>query len=73
MTESEVKAFHLDHEGHAQFSYYSHVLKSGGLFASQLMEQVLGHISGLFEGRDRRALEILRKELLWKDTLGMMR
>ena len=68
-----VRSFHQDEAGHTQFSYYSHVLKSGGLFASQLMEQVLGQMSDLFEGSDRRALDILRKELLWKHTLGMMR
>ena len=73
MTESEVRAFHTDSDNQAQFSYYSHMLKSGGLFASQLMEQVLSQVGELFEGSDRRALEILRKELLWKDTLGMMR
>ena len=73
MTEAEVRDFHRDQDHNAQFSYYSHVLKSGGLFASQLMEQVLGHVSELFEGSDRRALEILRKELLWKHTMGMMR
>ncbi|MEM9136768.1 MAG: hypothetical protein AAGB01_05410 [Cyanobacteria bacterium P01_F01_bin.42] len=73
MSESEVRDFHRDQDSSAQFAYYSHVLKSGGLFASQLVEQVLEQVGNLFEGSDRRALDILRKELLWKHSLGMMR
>lgn len=73
MEAAEVQAFHLDQAQQTQFSYYSYLLRSGGLFASQLVENVLGQVTELFEGSDRRALDILRKELLWKDTLGMMR
>lgn len=73
MSTQEIQAFHLDVAQKTQFCYYSHLLRSGGVFASQLVENVLGQVTELFEGSDRRALDILRKELLWKDTLGMMR
>ncbi|MCM1981275.1 hypothetical protein [Lyngbya confervoides] len=73
MAANEVYAFHRNEDQQPQLSYYSHLLRSGGLFASQLVEQVLEQVSDLFEGSDRRALEILRKELLWKHTMGMMR
>ena len=73
MSAQEVQAFHRNASQQTQFCYYSHLLHSGGLFASQLVEKVLGQITELFDGSDRRALDILRKELLWKDTLGMMR
>ncbi len=73
MTPAEVHAFHRDRKQQPQFTYYSHVLRSGGAFATQLMEQVLEQVSALFDGGDRRALGILRKELSWKHTMGTMR
>ena len=73
MSLEDVHRFHLDQQQQPQFCYYSYLLRSGGAFASQLTEQVLGQVSALFEGSDRRALDILRKELSWKHTMGMMR
>lgn len=73
MSAEEVHAFHRDRNAQPQFCYYSYLLRSGGAFASQLVETVLGQVSPLFEGSDQRALNILRKELSWKHTLGTMR
>jgi hypothetical protein len=73
MAQSEVHAFHLDQDQQTQFCYYSYLLRSGGAFAFQLVEQILQEISPLFTGSDRRALEILGKELSWKHTMGIMR
>jgi hypothetical protein len=73
LTAAEMRAFHLDQNQQPQFSYYSHLLRSGGAFASQLLEQILSEISPLFQGSDRRALEIILKELTWKHTLGTIR
>lgn len=73
MADFEIHAFHRNLDQQSQFCYYSHLLQGGGTFASQLTEQVLAQVSPLFEGGDRRALEILRKELSWKHTMGAMR
>lgn len=73
MTDTEIHAFHRNQDRQSQFCYYSHLLGCGGVFASQLTEQVLAKVSPLFEGGDRRALDILRKELCWKHTMGAMR
>jgi hypothetical protein len=73
MADAEIYAFHRSAEQESQFCYYSHLLRCGGVFASQLTEQVLARVSPLFEGGDRRALDILRKELCWKHTLGTIR
>ncbi|NEQ34653.1 MAG: hypothetical protein F6K04_27445 [Leptolyngbya sp. SIO4C5] len=71
----EVHQFHQTAEGKSQFCYYSHLLRSGGNFAAQLTQQVLSELieSDLFAGADRRALEVLCKELSWKNTMGAMR
>ena len=70
-----IHQFHRTVEGNAQFRYYSHLLKSGGLFASQLIQQVLTELidSNLFTGADQRVLAVLCKELSWKNTMGVMR
>jgi hypothetical protein len=75
MTPEEIYSFHLNQEQRPKFCYYSHLLRFGGAFASQLTQQVLKELSesNLFSGADRRALEILCKELSWKNTMGVMR
>lgn len=72
---NEVHGFHLNHQGSPQFSYYSHLLRSGGLFAQQLAQQVLAELveSDLFQGADQKALMVLNRELSWKNTMGAIR
>lgn len=74
MTEAEVHQFHQDFQGQSQFKYYSHLLRSGGVFASQLAHQVLEDLIGdaFFVGHEQRALQVLAKELAWKNTMGAM-
>jgi hypothetical protein len=75
MSRDEIYQFHLNRDRHPQFCYYSHLLRFGGSFASQLTQQVLKQLidTHLFSGADQRALEILYKELSWKNTMGAMR
>jgi hypothetical protein len=75
MTPAEVYRFHRNQAGQSQFCYYSHLLRCGGTFASQLTQQVLKELveSRLFMGVEERALEILCKELAWKNTMAAMR
>ncbi|MGF1496467.1 MAG: hypothetical protein ACFB8W_06535 [Elainellaceae cyanobacterium] len=75
MTQEDVLQFHLGQNQRPQFSYYSHLLRCGGAFASELTQQILTALidQAFFSGGDRRALEILRKELCWKNTMGAMR
>jgi hypothetical protein len=75
MSEAEIHQFHLNQMQRPQFCYYSHLLRCGGSFAAQLTQQVLRELadSNLFPDADQRALEILCKELSWKNTMGAMR
>lgn len=75
MTQDEIYRFHLNADDRPQFCYYSHLLRSGGTFASQLTQQVLTELieSSLFSGPDQRALIVLCKELSWKNTMSVMR
>jgi hypothetical protein len=75
MTQDEIYRFHLNQDQRPQFCYYSHLLRSGGTFASQLTQQVLKELidSNLFSGADLRALIVLCKELSWKNTMSVMR
>lgn len=75
MSQDEIYSFHLDQSGDPKFCYYSHLLHCGGSFAAQLTQQVLKELadSRLFSGAEQRALEILCKELSWKNTMGAMR
>jgi len=75
MDTAEVHNFHLSADGKPQFAYYGHLLRSGGGFAAQLTQQVLGELiaTDLFSGPDQRALKVLCKELSWKSTMGAMR
>lgn len=75
MNRDEIYRFHLNQNQQPQFCYYSHLLRFGGSFATQLTQQVLQELadSQLFTGAEQRALEILCKELSWKQTMGAMR
>lgn len=75
MTQEEIYRFHLNADQQPQFCYYSHLLRCGGGFAAQLTQQVLMELaaSKLFTGAEQRALEILCKELAWKNTMAAMR
>ncbi len=75
MDSNEIYRFHLNQAQQPQFCYFSHLLKFGGSFASQLTQQVLKELadSNLFSGSGQRALEILYKELSWKNTMSAMR
>lgn len=75
MSEDEVHQFHLNADQKPQFTYYSHLLRSGGYFAADLLQQILTDLidRAMLNGADQRALELLRKELRWKSTMGAMR
>ncbi len=75
MDRDDIYDFHLNLAGQPQFCYYSHLLRCGGSFASQLTQQVLSDLiqSQLFSGAEQRALEMLCKELAWKNTVAAMR
>ncbi len=75
MTREEIHRFHLNRAGKPQFCYYSHLLQGGGTFAPQLTQQVLKELidSQMFQGPDQRALQILCKEVSWKNTVAVMR
>jgi len=66
--------FHLGADNKPQFKYYGHLLNCGGTFANQLTQQVLTELShsDLFNEDNKRALQLLCKELTWKNTLGAM-
>lgn len=66
--------FHISADNRPQFTYYGHLLSCGGAFAAQLTQLVLTELSesGLFADADQRALQVLCRELTWKNTLGAM-
>jgi hypothetical protein len=70
-----VHDFHLNQASRPQLCYYNHLLRCGGSFARELTQQVLQALIAdrLFTGVDQRALEILCKELTWKNTMAAMR
>jgi hypothetical protein len=75
MPEDTLYRFHLNGAGQPQFCYYGHLLRCGGSFAAQLTQQILTELidCDLFIGADQRALQILCKELSWKNTVGVIR
>jgi hypothetical protein len=75
MNETEIHQFHQNAEGRSQFTYYSHLIRSGGTFAAQLTHQVLEELvaANYFQGAEQRALSVLARELAWKNTMGVMR
>jgi hypothetical protein len=75
MSAQEVYRFHLNELEQPQFCYYGHLLNRGGPFSTQLTQQVLTELINcdLFTGADQRALQVLCKELSWRNTMGVMK
>lgn len=75
LSQDELYRFHLNPQQKPQFRYYAHLFKCGGSFAPQLMEQVLLDLIDrqLFNGADLRAIQLLCKELSWKNMMGAIR
>jgi hypothetical protein len=75
MAPAEVHQFHQDATGRSQFVYYSHLLRAGGTFATQLAHQVLEELiaANFFTGLEQGALQVLARELAWKSTMSAMR
>jgi hypothetical protein len=72
MDNQEIYQFHLNGDQRPQFRYHSLLLRYGGSFATHLTEQVLQELVNLslFQNADQRALEILCREITWRNTMG---
>jgi hypothetical protein len=75
MDMDEIYRFHRDASGNPQFCYYSLLLCYGGNFAAHLVQQVLQDLARgtYFSGAEKRAIEVLGREMSWKNTMGTMR
>jgi len=75
MSDAEVRAFHYgerDGNGALQAHYYSHVMTHAGLFAFQLLSAIVDQLERLADDQDRARLEVLKKTLAWRQTIGKM-
>ncbi|MCI0390382.1 MAG: hypothetical protein MOB07_16650 [Acidobacteria bacterium] len=73
MTDEEVRAFHHDESGLLQVHYYSHITTHAGLFAFQLLTAIVDQLDRLTTEKERARLNVLRKTLIWQQTVGKMR
>jgi hypothetical protein len=73
MTDQEVSAFHHDENGSLQVHYYSHITTHAGSFAFQLLTAIVDHLERLSTEDERARLGVLRKSLVWQQTIGAMR
>ena len=75
MNDDEVRAFHYgarDGRGALQAHYYSHVMTHAGLFAFQLLSAIVDQLERLADDQDRARLDVLKKTLAWRQTIGKM-
>jgi hypothetical protein len=73
MSDAETLAFHDDGNGALRAHYYSHVTVHAGLFAFQLLSAIVDQLDRLASDKDRARLDVLRKTLVWQQTIGRMR
>jgi hypothetical protein len=72
MSDDEVRAFHYGGSGALRTHYYSHVMTHAGLFAFQLLSAIVDQLERLGDEHDRARLDVLRKTLAWRQTIGKM-
>lgn len=73
MSEDEIRAFHHDENGAVQLSYYSQIVTHAGSFAFQLLSTIVDELDKLTTERERARLNVLRRSLVWQQTIGTMR
>lgn len=66
-------AFHRNAAGHAQFSYYAHLLRAGGPLATEIVREIIQTLMSIFNETEQRALGILGQDLAWRHTLSSLR
>jgi hypothetical protein len=72
MTDDEVRAFHHDERGALEIHYYSHIITHAGPFAFQLLSAIIEQLAPLTTDAERARLEVLRRTLVWQQTVGRM-
>jgi hypothetical protein len=73
MSDDEVRAFHHDDAGALQIHYYPHLTTHAGSFAFQLLSAIADQLDRLSSEKDRARLDVLRRTLVWQQTIGKMR
>jgi hypothetical protein len=73
MTDEEVRAFHHDRSGSLQIQYFSQIMTHAGAFADQLLRVIADRLEGLTTEKERARLIVLRRSLVWQQTIGRMR
>jgi hypothetical protein len=73
MTDEEVRTFHHDEAGSLQFQYFSQIMTHAGSFADQLLKVIADRLEKLTTERERARLMVLRRSLVWQQTIGRMR
>jgi hypothetical protein len=73
MTDEEVRTFHHDRSGSLQIQYFSQIMTHAGAFADQLLRVIADRLEGLTTEKERARLIVLRRSLVWQQTVGRMR
>jgi hypothetical protein len=73
MTDEEVRAFHHDQAGSLQIQYFSQIMTHAGAFADQLLRVIANRLERLTTERERARLMVLRRSLVWQQTIERMR
>jgi hypothetical protein len=68
-----VSAFHRDQSGRLRLGYYAHVLGTGGAMAGALLLAIIEQLRKQVGSDDQARLELLRRNLSWQQTLGVLR
>jgi hypothetical protein len=65
--------FHRDESGKLRLGYYSLVVGRGGAMAGELMLLIIERLQEGAEPADRARLALLRRNLAWQQTIGVIR
>jgi hypothetical protein len=73
MTVEEIRAFHHTSEGAVEVHYYTHVTTHAGNFAFALLSEIANQLESLTTETERARLSVLRRTLVWQQTMGKLR
>lgn len=69
----EIVSFHKDQRGRFQMRYYPLLMEMGPGFSMTLIQSVCDTLDGLLEHDEKRILSVVRKNVVWQNSVGTIR
>ncbi|MFV0389708.1 MAG: hypothetical protein ACK5NT_13235 [Pyrinomonadaceae bacterium] len=73
LNQTEFQEFHQNRNGGVSLHYYSQIISNIGNLGIPLLENIINRLATVSNETDSNQLQVLRQNLRWQQTIGLMR